>query len=151
MTSIFFAIIGALALVGLMLCDMDRKRRRTAEILETVESLMKKSHNARLRIDNLRRLSRSLFFNGQLLVGLERELLELEEDNAVPESSELLSVRHSSSTMKRVKALEERLSKVELVVESQNAAKAKEEAAMAAQAATPNEAGSGEAPSSDAS
>lgn len=112
----FFAIIGALALVGLMLHDLDRKRRRMAETLDMVEPLVKKSHNTRLRIENLRRLSMSLFFNGQLLIGLERELLELEEEYAVPESSDLLSVRHSNSTMKRVNALDERLSKVELVV-----------------------------------
>ncbi len=134
MTTIFFAIIGALALVGLMLYDMDRKRRRMAETLDKVESLVKKSHNARLRIDNLRRLSMSLFFNGQLLIGLEREMLELEEDHAMPEPSDLLSVRHSNSTMKRLKALDERLSNVELVVQAQDAAKAKADADAAAAA-----------------
>ncbi len=134
MTTIFFAIIGALALVGLMLYDMDRKRRRMAETLDTVEPLAKKSHNARLRIDNLRRLSTSLFCNGQLLIGLEREMLEFEEEYAVPESSDLLSVRHSNSTMKRLKALDERLSNVELVVQAQDAAKAKADAAAAAEA-----------------
>ena len=49
----FFAIIGALALVGLMLHDLDRKRRRMAEALDMVEPLVKKSHNTRLRIENL--------------------------------------------------------------------------------------------------
>ena len=112
-----------------------------AETPDMVESLVKKSHNTRLRIENLRRLSMSLFFNGQLLIGLERELLELEEEYAVPESSDLLSVRHSNSTMKRVNALDERLSQVELVVQAQNAAKAKADAdaAAAAEAQAPQE------------
>jgi hypothetical protein len=133
-TAMFFAIIGAMALVSLMLYDMDRKRRLMAETLDTVEPLIKKSHKTRLRIDNLRRLSKSLFFNSQLLVGLERELLELEEAHGVPESPDLLSVTHANSTMKRLKALGERLSKVELVVQAQVAAKAKADADAAAEA-----------------
>ncbi len=146
--------MGALALVGLMLYDMDRKRRRMAETLDTIEPLIKKSHNTRLRIDNLRRLSMSLFFNGQLLVGLEREVLELEEDHGVPESPDLLSVRHANSTMKRLNALGERLSKVELVVQAQNAAKAKAEADAAAEAEAQHErerGGDGDAEPSDGS
>lgn len=130
MTAIFFAIIGALALVGLMLYDMDLKRRRMAQVLDTVESLAKKNHNTRLRIDNLRRLSTSLFFNGQLLAGLEREMLELEAEHGVPESEDLLSVRHANSTTKRLNALAERFSKVELVVQAQQKA-AEAEAAEA--------------------
>ena len=69
-----------------------------------------------------------------MLIGLERELRELEEEYAVSESSDLLSVRHSNSTMKCVNALDERLSKVELVVQAQNAAKAKADADAAAAA-----------------
>lgn len=118
MIAVFFAVLGGLAMTGLMLYDMDRKRRRMAEALDRIEPLTKKSQNARLRTQNLRRLSLSLFFNSKLLDGLERELLELEEEHGVPPEQELKAVRHSTSTMKRLSALDERLSRVELVVEA---------------------------------
>ena len=118
MIAIFLAIVGGMALTGLMLYDMDRKRRRMAEVLDRIEPLTKKSQNVRLRTQNLRRLSLSLFFNSKLLDGLEREVLELEEEHGVPTAQELTAVRHSNSTMKRLRALDERLARVELVVEA---------------------------------
>ena len=118
MIAVFFAVLGGLAMTGLMLYDMDRKRRRMAEVLDRIEPLSKKTQNARLRTQNLRRLSLSLFFNSKLLEGLERELSDLEEEHGVPAERELTAVTHSNSTMKRLSALDERLDRVELVVEA---------------------------------
>ena len=138
MIATFFAIIGGLALTGFMLWDMARKRQQMTAILDRIEPMIKKNQSMRLRAQNLRRLSLSMFFNGQLLDGLEREIQNLEKEFSVPESAELVAAQLSTFIQKRLKALEERAANVEQVVEQQQqAAQRKDEADAEADAGGP--------------
>ncbi len=120
MAVFFFAILGAIVVVGLLIYDMDRKRRRMGEILERLEPLAK--GNKKFRTQHLRRLSLSIFFNSQLLDSLGREISLLEKDLEVPQPED--EAGRSLSASKRMKSLEARAQTLETF---HQAAKASEE------------------------
>ena len=148
MAVFFFAILGAIVVVGLLIYDMDRKRRRMGDILERLEPLAK--GNKKFRTQHLRRLGLSIFFNSQLLDSLGREMSLLEKDLEVPEPED--EAGGSLSASKRIKSLEARVQTLETF---QQAAKASEDgpADQAAEVAdAPEDTADGEAAeSTDAS
>ena len=110
MAVFFFAIIGAIAVTGLLIYDMDRKRRRMCEVLARLEPLAEGSK--KFRAQHLRRLSLSIFFNSQLIDSLEREigLMEVEREISPPDGDGggLLS------SSKRLQALQDRIETLEV-------------------------------------
>ncbi len=108
MLLIFFAVIGAVAIIVFFVFDLERKRRRLVELLTRVESLGKKDQARRLRDQNMRRLSMSVFFNGQLQASLDREVAMLEHENDIPspDSENRYSMFNSKQFEDRVQQLE---------------------------------------------
>ena len=112
MTVLFFAVLGALGIIGVFVYDMERKRQQMLGVLVRIEGLARDGKSAR-RAQNLRRLGMSIFFNGQLQIGLEREVTALEKAMEVPQPEE---VRLSMSTKKRLQMWHDRLGMLEMTV-----------------------------------
>ena len=110
MTVFFLAVIGAIAITALLVYDMDRKRRRMREVLARLEPLAEGSK--KFRAQYLRGISRSIFFNNQLMDAMDREIGVMEEEREIPSPEE--SGKRSLFSAKRLKALEARLETLEM-------------------------------------
>ena len=111
MAVFFFAIVGAIAVTGLLVYDMDRKRRSMGEILARLEPLAEGSK--KFRAQHLRRLSLSIFFNSQLMDSLEREIGLMEGEREISAPDEGSGGLFSSS--KRLQALAARIDTLEML------------------------------------
>ena len=110
MTVFFLAVIGAIAITALLVYDMDRKRRRMREVLARLEPLAEGSK--KFRAQYLRGISRSIFFNDQLMDAMDREIGVMEAEREIPSPEE--SGERSLFSIKRLKALEARLETLEM-------------------------------------
>jgi len=119
----FFAIVGAMAVTGLLVYDMDRNRRRMGAILARLELLAEGSK--KFRTQHLRRLSLSIFSNSQLMDSLEREIGLMEREFEI-ESAEDSSPRSLLSS-KQLQALEGRVETLEVHRQARDQAKAQEQ------------------------
>ena len=115
MIFLFFAVIGAMAIVGLFVFDMERKRQRMLDLLTRLGSLGKQDMARRLRDQNMRRLSMSIFFNGQLQAGLDREVSSLEQESDIPPPADS-GKRYSMFTSKQLQSIEDRIRQLEVML-----------------------------------
>ena len=108
---IFFSVLGTMAIIGLLMFDMERKRRRLLGLLARVEKLGETGQAWRLRDQNMRRLGMSIFFNSQLPAGLDREVavLEKEHDTSPPDSGK----RYPIFAWKQMQSIEDRIQQLE--------------------------------------
>ena len=118
----FFAIVGAIAVTGWLVYDMDRSRRRMGAILARLEPLAEGSK--KLRTQHLRRLSLSIFSNSQLMDSLEREIGLMERELEI-ESAEDSRPRWLFSA-KQLQGLEGRVDTLEVHRQARDQAKAQE-------------------------
>ena len=139
MAVLFFAVIGAIAVTGLLLYDMDRKRQRMKSILERLGPLVKKG---KFRAQHMRRLSMSLFMSQQLKAALEREVLLLEREHEIPPPDPDKG-GFALTAGKSLQLLEDRVAMLEGITSAK--AKAEEAAQLAAEEAADSEEPAGEA------
>ncbi len=92
--------------IGVLMTDMERKRRALAELVERLEPLVPR--NRRLALHNLRRLSQSLFYAQNLTAQIERELMLLEKEREI-EVPVVDEARFSFRTSKQLASMFQRL------------------------------------------
>ena len=122
MAVFFFAIVGAIAVTGLLVYDMDRSRRRMGEIAARLEPLAEGSK--KFRTQHLRRLSLSIFSNSQLMDSLEREIGLMERDLEIPPPED--SSPRSLFSSKQLQVLDTRVATLEAFKQARDQAKAEE-------------------------
>lgn len=106
---LFFGLILVAITFGVIIADMDRKRRQLAFLLDRVEPLV--SRTRRLHLRNLRGLNNSLFYAYNLMENLEREVAGTEQEKGVhpPDSESRFSLRPG----RRYRDLEARIGALE--------------------------------------
>ncbi len=118
MLLLFFGLLLVLLGFGLILKDMDRRRRQIAEMLNRVEPLVERSR--RLHIRNMRGLTGSLFYTGNLLDQLEHEVTLREREKGLP--SPIGSARFSLRPGRSFRDLEKRIALLEVALDVSGAA-----------------------------
>lgn len=98
-----------LAGFGLMIHDMDRRRRQLATMIDRVEPLVDRPR--RLHIRNMRGLNGSLFYTGNLLDQLEQEITLRERDKGIAPPA--MDARFSLRPGRRFRDLEIRIASPE--------------------------------------
>ncbi|MEE2658434.1 MAG: hypothetical protein VX733_08010 [Candidatus Latescibacterota bacterium] len=109
MTILFTTIMLTVLLTGFFIWDIDRQRCRMGALLQRIEPFSDQSR--RLREAHLRRLSFSLFFNSQLMDGVEQEIRLLKEQAGLPSPDPMQ--RQSMLIHRRISSAEQRLLQVE--------------------------------------
>ena len=109
MLGLFFGLLTVLILFGLILTDMERKRRTLAELLDRLEPLVERGR--RLHLRNLRGLNNSLFYAYNLLESFEREVHLHEQSAGIepPHTGARFSLRPGG----RLRDLEQRIAAIE--------------------------------------
>lgn len=81
MLGLYFGLLLVFICVGLILADMERRRRQLADMLNRFEPLV--GRDRRFHIRNLRGMNSSVFYAGNLMDSLEREVATLEQAKGV--------------------------------------------------------------------
>ena len=82
MLPLFIGLLLVVGLFGFFLADMERKRRRLAELIDRVEPLV--DRDLRLHVRNLRGLNNSLFYAYHLQEDLEGVVRATEAQHGLP-------------------------------------------------------------------
>lgn len=106
-----------LAGFGLMVHDMDRRRRQLADMIDRVEPLVDRTR--RLHIRNMRGLNNSLFYTGNLLDQLEQEVTVREREKGLPPPAD--NARFSLRPGRQFRNLDARIMLLEATVPSRSA------------------------------
>lgn len=110
MTELLIGLVIVGLAMGLLVADMERKRRVLSEIIERLEPLVPR--NRRLALHNLRRLSQSLFYAHNLMAQVERELLLQEKEKGI-EIPVVDASRFSMRTSKQLASMYQRMLVIE--------------------------------------
>ena len=98
---------------GLMLNDMERRRRQLAEMVTRVEPLVDRAR--RLHVRNMHGLTSSLFYTSNLLDQLEREVTLREREKGLPPPAS--DARFSLRPGRSFRDLEKRITTLELMLQ----------------------------------
>ncbi|HJP32826.1 MAG: hypothetical protein QF689_08395 [Candidatus Latescibacteria bacterium] len=112
MLLLFIGLLLVFVCFGVILSDMDRRRRQLADMLDRVEPLVDRSR--RLHVRNMRGFNQSLFYTGNVLDQLDHEVTarEREKGCAPPPDKARFSLRPG----RRFRDLDQRISALEAVL-----------------------------------
>ena len=115
MLLLFIGLLLVFVCFGVILSDMDRRRRQLADMLDRVEPLVDRSR--RLHVRNMRGFNQSLFYTGNVLDQLDHEVTarEREKGCAPPPDKARFSLRPG----RRFRDLDQRISALEAVLHAQ--------------------------------
>lgn len=105
MLLLFIGLLLMLLAFGLLVADMDRRRRQLGDMINRAEPLVDRSR--RLHVRNMRGLNNSLFYSSTLFDQLEREITAVERLKGL--ETPTAETRYSLWARNRYRRLDERI------------------------------------------
>lgn len=109
MVILFFGLLLVMAFLGLIVTDLDKRRRQLVDMLDRLEPLVDRSR--RLHVRNMRGSNSSLFYANNLLDQLEHEVAMLERQKGCPAPTD--NARFSLRPGRRFLDVENRITALE--------------------------------------